>query len=155
MSQGQPSTEDRQPELWDVCESGELTNMVHRLDVKQRRARRRKALSTAFVSTSAVAFAVVALGTFMNQSNLKYGGLTCLFCRGHFAEFQAHHAGQSVHEDANFIKNMSLHLKDCNPCRDEFNLRYPKTPFASVSAHRMIPIALQPVFTANFSQRLD
>lgn len=144
-SKDQQHDERQHDDAWDVCPAGELTQMVHRLDASQRRARSRQVYKTALLSTAVFACVVLALGSVVGFGGSQYGGINCDFCRGHLAEYYPHAAGELVHQDAAFVTSMKTHLEKCQLCRGKFNTMYPDFSTAS-TARPTMKIAMQPMF---------
>ena len=133
---------------WDACPAGELTQMVHRLDASQRRARSLQVGKTALLSTAVFACVVMVLGSFMGSSSLQFGGIDCETCQSDLAEYYLHAAGELVHEDAAFVTSMETHLEQCEFCREKFHAMYPELnmtgtatlrPLLTVAHHISIP----------------
>ena len=116
----------RRDEQWDACPAGELTQMVHRLDASQRRARGKQVAKTALLSTAVFACVVLALGSFMGSGDMQFGNINCDYCQSHLAEYYPHAAGESVHEDATFVTSMETHLENCEFCREKFSAMHPE-----------------------------
>ncbi len=136
---------------WDACNPGELTNLVHRLDGRQRAAHRRQILNTALVSTIVFACVVLSLGSFLGKSG-HYGGIACSECREHIPAYQLHLIGQSKLEDEDLLASMKIHLQKCKMCRSEFNTLYPEQRITVSSTTRpVLVLALQPAWIAEHS----
>ncbi len=146
MASKQESDDLRQADLWEACASGELSQMVRRLDGTQIRARRKQVFSTALLSTAVFACLVFVVGIMTGP----YGGIRCSYCHSHMAEYYAHTTGKIVHEDSAFVGSMKIHLEKCAICRGKFGQMYPDMQAAGRS-----PVArpvtfedLQPTFVA-------
>lgn len=142
------SDERQSIDQWDTCSPGELTKLVHRLDARQRSARRKQVLNTALVSTCVFACVVLALGSFVNRGGTHYGGIACSVCRDHLTDYQLHLIGESTFDDAELLTSMKTHLEKCKFCRGKFNTLYPEQRISnSITKRRAILIALQPNFS--------
>jgi len=112
---------------WEVCPTGELTQMVHRLDASQRRARSKQVYGTALVSTGVFACVVLALGSFMGPSGNHYGDISCSTCRNHIPDYALHLTGELVLENVDLVASMKTHLEKCSFCRARYNALYPNS----------------------------
>ncbi len=148
MSNNDMSNKTRQnDDQWDACPGGELTQMVHRLDASQRRARSKQVFKTALVSTAVFACVVLAFGSVVGSVGPQYGGISCSYCRNHLAEYHPHVAGELVHQNAAFVASMKTHLEKCKLCRGKFNVMYPELSIAASTANRpAIEFVVRPMF---------
>jgi len=144
---------------WEACAAGELTQMVRRLDASQRHARRKQVYTTALLSTGVFACVVLAVGSLVGPARNLYGGISCRYCRSHFAEYQPYVAGEGdlagegvagrkADHDADFVGSMKTHLEKCTFCRAKFNAMYPDQRIAGTVMTRplAVTIAVQPMF---------
>lgn len=140
---------------WDACPTGELSQMVDRLDAVQRRARSKQIYGTALASTAVFAVVVLALGSFFEPSGSNYGGINCAYCRNHLPDYYPHLTGEVELDDAEFVASMKVHLEKCTFCRAKFRSLYPDFDLSRTSATRpAIVIATLPQFTMGRSSLL-
>ena len=164
MNLDKMSKEKENSDSWEACPPGELSQMVHRVDARQRGARRKQVLKTAMMSTAVFACVVLALGLFAGPAGSNYGNISCSYCRDHMAEYAPHLSGELVsgvsgelvsgellHEDANFVANMKVHLEKCPFCGDRFEYLYPGLNVASTPTARLgFAWATPPELTLDF-----
>jgi hypothetical protein len=129
--------QSKQPsDSWQACPEGEFTQLVHRLDSRERAARRKQVFSIALASTAAFAALVLVVGLVLGPGGPNFGGISCAECREQMAEYAPHAAGKIVHQDQDLVRSMQTHLKHCDFCRDKFQAMYPEVamvPKAAVS----------------------
>ena len=119
---------------WADCSPGELSRMVHTLDAARERARNKKMLQVGMFGMLFVAAGIIVAGSFLAQSRLEHGGITCAECQAHFVEYHRHLAELEVLRDANLTTSMANHLAECRLCRAQFNQAYPGVLEGAVSA---------------------
>ena len=145
----------RDGDQWEACPTGELTQLVDRLDAAQRRARSRQVYGTALASTAVFAVVVLALGSFFEPSGSNYGGINCAYCRNHLPDYYPHLTGEVVLADAEFVASMKVHLEKCTFCRSKFRSLYPDFELTRTNATRpAIAVATLPQFSVGRSSVL-
>lgn len=134
---------NQQHDDWHDCPTGELSQMVGRLNVAQRRARMKKFYGKAAACVLLVAVGVFAVGTVLSS---RYGGISCPECQEHFVAFYNHQTKAADMDDA-LVSSMTRHLEKCGGCRSAFEKNYPGVLPAELSDQLAVPIFA----IANFS----
>ncbi|MCG8448088.1 MAG: hypothetical protein MI725_00730 [Pirellulales bacterium] len=144
-----PNQHDPSSNDWDVCPTGELSQMAARLDAAQRRASRNRLYGGTLACTALFAVVVLSVGSFLNSDGVKHGGIGCRECMSNFAAYHDHLTEANLLADAKLIASMATHLEKCDLCRGEFNAAYPGVLVSNLSAvGRPLQVAMLPRFTA-------
>ena len=139
------TTNQQQNDEWQDCPSGEMSQLVKRLNSKQKRVQSAQLLKAATVCILLVAAGVFFTGSMLDSQPIldsqepKYGGITCSQCKLHFASYRDHKTAAAPMEEA-LATSMATHLKDCNICRSFFEKTYPGVLSAEHTQRFALPV---------------
>jgi hypothetical protein len=136
---------------WQACPSGELTQMVGRLNARERRARFAQLASSGLMSMLLFAAGAILVGGFVIYQEPMFGGISCTDCLSHANEYHDHLLGSSPMADVELASQIETHLEECLCCRTKFGQAYPDIPMERLTQLDSPSHLLSPTFAIAFS----
>ena len=138
--------QQREPDQWKPC-SGEISHMVNRLEIVERRRRMRQLASTATLSLVLFAVGAVLIGGFVIYREPQFGGIGCTECLSHAPAYHDHLTGVAAMTDLELAERIKTHLDLCKCCKMKFNETYPDAAIAAMGRERPWPLSGQVAFS--------
>ena len=136
MTSDQLPTDQDQQDQWSPCPTGQISNMVKRINRSERRQRLRQLATTGALSLALFAVGAIVVGGFVMYQEPHFGGIGCTECLSHAAAYHDHVTGTAPMKDLELAGRIEAHMKQCICCRAKFNIAYPDAKLAALGMER-------------------